>query len=112
MTADLAIQASGLLTAFKRTSHPLLRQMFRDGLARADAQGLGIEADVSGRVMRADGTIASGLRVIGTLMRGVLWECRALPEIRMSAARLARELPAELQREGFQSLGLGSARSG
>jgi uncharacterized NAD(P)/FAD-binding protein YdhS len=97
LAADLAIQATGLQTAVKRTSHRLLQQMFQARLVRADPQGLGIDADVSGRVIRADGSAANGLRVIGTLLRGVLWECTAMPEIRMMAARVARELLAELR---------------
>ena len=34
--------------------------------------------------------------MIGTLLRGALWECTALPEIRMLAPRLAQEMPAEI----------------
>ena len=98
LDVDLAIQATGLQTAVQRTSHRLLRQMFESRLVRADRQGLGIDADTAGRVMRADGTAESGMRVIGTLLRGTLWECTALPEIRTMAARFARELPFELGR--------------
>jgi uncharacterized NAD(P)/FAD-binding protein YdhS len=94
--ADLVIQATGLQTAVQRTSHRLLRQMFETRLVRADRQGLGIDADTAGRVMRADGSAEAGLRVIGTLLRGTLWECTALPEIRAMAAKFARELPHEL----------------
>jgi uncharacterized NAD(P)/FAD-binding protein YdhS len=112
LAADLVIQATGLHTAVKRTAHPLLRQMFREGLVRVDAQGLGIDADVSGRVIRADGTAAPALRVIGPLMRGVLWECTALPEIRMMAARLARELPIDLRGGRPSDSGVEAARSG
>jgi uncharacterized NAD(P)/FAD-binding protein YdhS len=97
-TVDLAIQATGLQTAVQRTSHRLLRQMFESRLVRADRQGLGIDADTAGRVMRADGTAETGMRVIGTLLRGTLWECTALPEIRAMAAKFAHELPFELGR--------------
>jgi uncharacterized NAD(P)/FAD-binding protein YdhS len=96
VTVDLAIQATGLQTAVQRTSHRLLRQMFEIRLVRADRQGLGIDADTAGRVLRADATVEPGLRVIGTLLRGTLWECTALPEIRAMAARLVREFPNEL----------------
>jgi uncharacterized NAD(P)/FAD-binding protein YdhS len=98
LDVDLAIQATGLQTAVQRTSHRLLRQMFESRLVRADRQGLGIDADTAGRVMRADGTAEGGMRVIGTLLRGTLWECTALPEIRTMAARFVRELPYELGR--------------
>ena len=48
--------------------------------------------------MRADGTAETGMRVIGTLLRGTRWECTALPEIRTMAAKFVRELPFELGR--------------
>jgi len=107
LSVDLAIQATGLQTAVQRTSHRLLRQMFESRLVRADRQGLGIDADTAGRVMRADGTAEAGIRVIGTLLRGTLWECTALPEIRALAARFARELPFELGRERKADRGAG-----
>ena len=56
-----------------------------------------MEANVDGRPLPADGTPAHGLRVIGTLLRGTLWECTAVPEIRTMAAKLVRELPNELR---------------
>jgi uncharacterized NAD(P)/FAD-binding protein YdhS len=79
--------------------------MFESRLVRADRQGLGIDADTAGRVMRSDGTAEPGLRVIGTLLRGALWECTALPEIRTMAAKFARELPFELGRQHKASPG-------
>jgi len=107
VSVDLAIQATGLQTAVQRTSHRLLRQMFESRLVRADRQGLGIDADSAGRVMRADGTAETGMRVIGTLLRGTLWECTALPEIRAMAAKFARDLPIELGR--WRKSGIGAS---
>ena len=72
--------------------------LFATGLARIDPHGLGVETTIDGRALRADGSIASDLRVIGTLLRNALWECTALPEIRAMAAKLVRELPADLRR--------------
>lgn len=112
VNVDLAIQATGLQTAVQRTSHRLLRQMFETRLVRADRQGLGIDADTAGRVMRADGTAEGGLRVIGTLLRGTLWECTALPEIRTMAAKFARELPYELGHARESSSTAGRRRGG
>jgi uncharacterized NAD(P)/FAD-binding protein YdhS len=69
--------------------------MLQAGIVKVDERSLGIEAGVHARVIAGDGHIFDSLRVIGTLLRGVLWECSALPEIRMLAARIARELPVE-----------------
>lgn len=96
LLADLVIQATGLQTKVERTTHPLLRQLLRDGLVRVDPLGLGIETDAHGRVTDAEGHAVPRLRAVGTLLRGTLWECTALPEIRTLGAKIARDLLAEL----------------
>jgi uncharacterized NAD(P)/FAD-binding protein YdhS len=98
LAADLVIQATGFEGVGAQTSHPLLRQMLDSCLVRADAVELGLQSDPDGRLLRADGTAAPDLRVVGTLLRGTTWECTALPEIRASAARIVRSLPNELRR--------------
>jgi uncharacterized NAD(P)/FAD-binding protein YdhS len=92
MEADLIIQATGLDTAVAYTEHPLLSQLLRDGLATADALQLGVEATPDGRLIDADGRPQDDLLAIGSLLRGNLWECTAMPEIRTAAHRLAERI--------------------
>jgi uncharacterized NAD(P)/FAD-binding protein YdhS len=56
---------------------------------RPDPLGLGIETLPDGRVLAADGTPTPGLYAIGPLLKGVLWETTAIPEIRVQAHALA-----------------------
>lgn len=92
LTADLVIQATGFNTSVTDTRHRLIRQLLDEGLVCADALGLGLAADEQGLLLRPDGMPSSGLRVIGTLLRGALWECSAFSEIRATARRIAGEL--------------------
>jgi len=98
--ADLVIQTTGFQPLTDATPHRLLRQMLKSGLARIDELGLGLDADPHGRLIRVDGSPAGGVRVLGALLRGTLWECSSLPEIRAAATRIVRDLPRELRRNG------------
>ncbi|HEX6834638.1 MAG TPA: hypothetical protein VF132_13960, partial [Rudaea sp.] len=96
LKADLVIQATGFHTAVTQTDHVLMQQLVRDGLVVPDPLGLGLVAQPGGRLERRDGSVPQGLRAIGTLLRGALWECSGLPEIRALAKTLAHELPTAL----------------
>lgn len=109
LTADLVIQATGLTTLVEGTAHRLIGQMIGAGVVRPDRLGLGLCADAQGRLRGADGAAAPTLRAIGTLLRGALWECSGLPEIRSMARVIADDLARELAAPGRRRLsGLGS----
>jgi uncharacterized NAD(P)/FAD-binding protein YdhS len=95
--ADLVIQATGFNLAASSSGHALVRQLIDDGVAQPDALDLGLAADGEGRLLDSNGSPARGLRCLGTLLRGSLWECSGLPEIRALAKSIARDLPGELR---------------
>ncbi|QNK01818.1 FAD/NAD(P)-binding protein [Dyella telluris] len=92
LEADLVIQATGLDTAVAYGAHDLLSQLLRDGLAVADPLQLGVLARPDGQLTDGEGKPVPGLHAIGSLLRGNLWECTAMPEIRVAAHRLAVRL--------------------
>ncbi|WP_198670151.1 FAD/NAD(P)-binding protein [Dyella sp. C9] len=94
LEADLVVQATGLDTAVAYGADPLLSQLLRDGLAVADPLQLGVLAQADGQLVGASGAPQPGLHAIGSLLRGNLWECTAMPEIRATAHRLALQLSA------------------
>jgi uncharacterized NAD(P)/FAD-binding protein YdhS len=95
LQADLVVQATGLDTAVAFTEHALLAQLIEDGLAVADPLQLGVAAHPDGRLINARGDVQPGLYAIGSLLRGNLWECTAMPEIRATAHALATTLAAQ-----------------
>lgn len=92
LDADVVVQAAGLDTAIAYAKHPLLSQLLRDGLAAPDALHLGVNAQPDGCLIDAHGQVQHGLYAIGALLRGVLWDCTAMPEIRNAARALAERL--------------------
>jgi uncharacterized NAD(P)/FAD-binding protein YdhS len=91
MDADLVIQTVGLNTDVRRTHHPLIRQLSTNGHVTADPLGLGITASAESRA-KHDELAWPHFYVIGTLLRGTLWESTAMPEIRQQARNLADRL--------------------
>ena len=94
--ADFVVQATGFNLGASSSDHALVRQLVDDGVAQPDALDLGFAADGEGRLLARDGRYARGLRCLGTLLRGSVWECSGLPEIRTLARTIARDLPKEL----------------
>ena len=94
LDADMVIQATGLDTAVAFTEHTLLSRLLRDGLAMPDPLQLGVAAHPDGQLLNARGELQVGLYAIGALLRGNLWECSAMAEIRVAAQQLARRLAA------------------
>lgn len=92
VVADRIIQATGLDTSVAYASDPLLAQLLRDGLAAPDPLQLGVAATPEGQLLDAEGHALPQLWGIGALLRGNVWECTAMPEIRVAASTLARRL--------------------
>jgi uncharacterized NAD(P)/FAD-binding protein YdhS len=87
--SDLVVQSTGLDTAVAFSTDGLLAQLVREGLAVPDPLELGVQADADGQLLDASGRPQRGLYAIGSLLRGMQWECTAMPEIRVAAHRLA-----------------------
>lgn len=66
------------------------------GLARTDQHGMGLDVTLSLRVIARDGARDGGLWALGPIMRGVFWECTAVPDIRGQARLIATEIARHL----------------
>jgi uncharacterized NAD(P)/FAD-binding protein YdhS len=85
---DLVVNCSGPCVDPLR-GHALLARLAERGIVRADPLRLGLDATPEGAVIDAQGAISQRMHAIGPLLRGVLWECTAIPEIRVQAERVA-----------------------
>jgi len=82
------INAIGPESDPRKIGSPLLDNLLRRGLIRPDPLGLGVEPS-----WRAH-TGPDALHTIGSLRRGALWESTAVPELRVQARDIARDLLA------------------
>lgn len=90
---ELAVQrvvvATGLESAAK-SSDPLMRQLIERRLLRWDGLGFGIEVTPELQIVDADGHPVPRFWALGPLVRGMFWECIAVPDIRLQAERLGK----------------------
>ncbi len=96
--ASLIVNCAGPNGDPGRTDDPLLGALTEAGRIRADACGIALDADASGRLINADEQVEQGLYAIGPIMRGVLWEITSVPDIRVQAAATARTILEDLRR--------------
>jgi len=89
---DVLLRATGLNTDVARTTHPLLAQLRESGIVAADRHDLGLDTSDALEVVDAQGRPVPGLYCLGPLLRGRFWEITAVPELRVAASWLAREL--------------------
>jgi uncharacterized NAD(P)/FAD-binding protein YdhS len=92
------IKASGL-EHISKTQDPLMQRLLDRGLVRMDGQGMGLEVTDGLNVIRADGEIAPRIWALGPIVRGVFWECVAVPDIRVQASHLAVSVVAWLRED-------------
>ena len=79
--------------------NPLVGNLMAQGLLRPDFTRTGLDAKPDGRLLGADGQPSSYLFTLGTPMKGILFECTSVPEIRKQADELATLLLGQLKCE-------------
>jgi uncharacterized NAD(P)/FAD-binding protein YdhS len=92
------IMASGLET-IARTRDPLMQRLLDRGLIRLDQQGLGLDVTDGLNVVRGDGVAAERIWALGPIVRGVFWECIAVPDIRVQASHVAVSVVSRLRED-------------
>jgi uncharacterized NAD(P)/FAD-binding protein YdhS len=91
------INCTGPRTDYSKYQHPLLTNLLAAGLIGHDPLALGIAALPSGEVLRYNQKPAGWLFTIGAPLKGILWESTAVPEIRVQAQVLARQIVGRLE---------------
>jgi len=88
------INCTGPRTDYSKFQHPLFINLLARGLIDHDPLALGINTSAEGEVYRYRGDASGWLFTLGAPMKGALWECTAVPEIRMQAVKLAERIVA------------------
>jgi uncharacterized NAD(P)/FAD-binding protein YdhS len=106
-TAAVAIQERGRSTAetmvFQRVLYAtgpgahavqdsLVAGLVAAGSARTDAHGLGLDVTAALQLLDRNGEQTHAVWALGPLVRGIFWECTAVPDIRLQACRVAAEI--------------------
>jgi uncharacterized NAD(P)/FAD-binding protein YdhS len=89
------INATGLQSACDADS-AVVRALCSRFLARFDPLQFGLDVSENLEVLAADGRVSRNMWALGPIVRGVFWECIAVPDIRVQAAQVARAVAAYL----------------
>ena len=92
IVATRVISCIGPLGDVARTDDPLLSTLVATGRIRPDSEHLGIDVEVTGRVLHDDGAGDDRLFAIGPMTRGAFWEIVAVPDLRRQVWDVARYL--------------------
>jgi uncharacterized NAD(P)/FAD-binding protein YdhS len=74
----------------------LIGGLVASGLARADRHGMGLDVTGTLKVVDRDGRPVPHLWALGPLVRGVFWECTAVPDIRVQAQEISVQISAQI----------------
>lgn len=86
VNASRIVNCTGPATNLRRAKNPLIESLVAQRMTEYDPLDLGLMADERGA------TRTSGLYALGPLCRGCRWETTAVPEIRVQAETIAREI--------------------
>lgn len=103
LAAGLAINCTGPQSQFSATDVPLFQNLLRRGLVRPDPLDMGIEVDEDLAAIDREGRASDCLFALGPLLKGMLWETTAVPELRGQTMQLARVLLADETPQGEES---------
>jgi uncharacterized NAD(P)/FAD-binding protein YdhS len=97
LRVDRIVNCTGPLSDLSRSPDALVKDLLARGLARVDPYRLGLDTDVEGRLIDAQGRPEPRLFAIGPPTRPALWEINAVPEVRGQAAAVADAVAASLK---------------
>jgi uncharacterized NAD(P)/FAD-binding protein YdhS len=103
------INCTGAGCDLRRQAPPLLAELLAAGRARPDELGLGLDVDVDGALLDAEGLASERIFAVGSLRKGVEWEAIGITEIRDHAAAAARRILDAAGREAIAARSLPSA---
>jgi uncharacterized NAD(P)/FAD-binding protein YdhS len=90
--AAKVVNCTGPSAKWLTEGNALVKQLAANGNVAYDRSALGLNANATGQLIDATGNVQHNLFALGPMIRGVLWEITAVPEIRSQAASLAEKL--------------------
>jgi uncharacterized NAD(P)/FAD-binding protein YdhS len=86
------INCTGPRSDYSKYQHPLFINLLARGLIDHDPLALGLNGNAEGDLFRYRGKPSGWLFALGAPLKGVLWECTAVAEIRIQARALSAKL--------------------
>ena len=92
ISAAWVVNCTGPDSDVRRVEGSLWARLLQRGMVQADEFGLGVVTTSDGAMIDSEGRASRWLYLIGPLRKAQLWESTAVPELRVMADKLARQL--------------------
>jgi uncharacterized NAD(P)/FAD-binding protein YdhS len=92
MHVERIVECAGVGVAPRDSTNPVLQDLLRHGLIRADPLSIGLDVTADGAVIGRAGKTSDRIFALGPLTRGRFWESTAIPDIRLQCAELAQRI--------------------
>ncbi len=86
----LVLDCTGLPDDPAQSVNPVIASLYAAGLVRSGPLSIGLDLDAHNALIDANGAVSQRLFAIGPLVRGMLWESIAVPDIRNQCAALTK----------------------
>jgi uncharacterized NAD(P)/FAD-binding protein YdhS len=97
------INCTGPQTDIRKFESQLYKNLLKKGMVAPDELYLGLSATPDGRIIDAHGHVSPTIYTLGSLLKGILWETTAVPELRNQAKRTSEII---LQMEDSERKGI------
>lgn len=91
-TVARIVNCTGPQINYEEINDPFVKSLINNGIIYTDTPKMGVSADPDGKVLDKDGKPVKNVYTLGSLLRGVLWETTAVPDIRTQAEHVARQI--------------------
>lgn len=89
---DRVINCTGPESDIRKMENTFIQNLVSRKFIFSDELNLGISATANGNIILSDGSVSENLLTIGSLLKGILWESTAVPELRAQAKNLANNI--------------------
>lgn len=86
------INCTGPQSNYKELKDELVKNLLAKKMILANELKMGIQTNFNGQVLQEDKKTSNDVFAIGSLLRGVLWETTAVPEISVQAQKIASQI--------------------
>lgn len=91
------VNCTGPQENYAELNDELIKNLLDKKLITTNKLNIGIQALPDGRVLNAEGEVSKKIYTIGSSLRAVLWETTAIPELRVQASAIAKQIIENIQ---------------
>ncbi len=92
LSVSRVINCTGPQSNYKELKEAFIQNLLAKKIIISNELKMGIETDINAKVLQEDGKTSTDIYAIGSLLRGILWETTAVPEISKQAEQIAKQI--------------------